>query len=46
MEYAGTALRQERLGGRALRPQVLLAAVKPHASRSDVKYSGFGVGKK
>ena len=38
--------RAPRLGGRALRPKVHLAAVKPRASRSDVKYSGFVVGHK
>ena len=34
---------QDRLGGRAQRSEVHKAAVKPRASRSDVKYSRFGV---
>jgi len=29
-----------------MRPQVHLAAAKPRASRSDVKYNGFDVGQK
>ena len=36
----------DRLGGRALRLQVHIAAVIPRASRSDVYYRGFGVGQK
>ena len=33
-------------GPGAADPQVHIAAVKPRASRSDVLYSGFGVGQK
>ena len=36
----------DRLGGRALRLLVRIVAVKPRAIRSDVQYSGFGVGRK
>ena len=46
LRWGPSAAASTGLGGRALQSQVRIAAVKPHACRSDVQYNGFGLGQK